>query len=774
MSVGVDIGGGMVCADTHATIENSTLSNNIADGVNGSGGAINFYGGYVTHIVKNCLLTGNSATAGGGAISSNVFATPEIMNCTFGNNTAGKLGGAIFCNWSSSTTISDSIFQANNSHAIAEEDFDNSIVKYCLFNDNSDGDYGLYDTVTQQIGTSTGGDLDATNIDGNPLFVAGPLGGFYLSQAAAGQASDSPAINIGSDLASALGLDAYTTRTDDTTDAGVVDIGYHYTDSSSVSQFKLTASVIGGHGRVEPAAGTYYAGTTVALTAIPDNGYRVASWTGTANDTSRAKTNTVVMLSDKDVTVQFDQPRTIVVGSDPNYTTIQRAIDEAADGDIVMLPTGTYTPPSPFGGLRIINKGITLTSENPDDPDGAAATVLEGYGLYIATAQSEAIVDGITFRSSRINIFSCSPTVRNCVFTQCRIVGANGQNGNLSDGIPGVSVEGGAMHIVNGSPTVQNCVFDGCSVDGGNGGRGANGVISPVYHPAGWDGGWAGWAYGGAVYCGFNSSPSFTDCSFTDCTATGGDGGNGGTGYSFPPIAKGGRGGNWVWAPSEEPGPFTVPWWLDGTLTFWDGWQFAPYADPNIVPGISYLWPPSLSRWKDYWKYSGYGGAVFCENESSPKFLRCTFTDSHTFGGVSGMGGISGPVQPGQRYNIENFGGALYACHGSNPELVDCSFTICSADTSFDPRSYNPSDPNDPNSPDDIYVSYGGAVAIEDDCSVKFINCDINDSNACIGGGIWWSESNVTFIDCNLADNTAYHGGALYSVDSTGTVDNST
>ena len=56
-----------------------------------------------------------------------------------------------------------------------------------------------------------------------------------------------------------------------------------------------------------------------------------------------------------------------------------------------------------------------------------------------------------------------------------------------------VTVAGGAMQITNGSPTVQNCIFTNCSVTGGDGGRGANGIPQ---HPVGFDGGWGGWAWG--------------------------------------------------------------------------------------------------------------------------------------------------------------------------------------------------------------------------------------------------------------------------------------
>jgi len=340
-------------------------------------------------------------------------------------------------------------------------------VKYCLFDNNSDGDYLVYDTLARQGEVLTGPALDATNIAADPLFVAGPLGGYYLSQSASGQGVDSPAVNAGSDLASQFDLSDYTTRTDGAEDAENVDIGYHYRDHTDLPLYALTAAVIGGHGTVQPASGTYYAGLPVTVTALPAKGWRVASWSGTVNDASKALTNLVIMGPDRDVSLWLDQPRTIVVGSDPNYTTIQRALDEAVAGDVVILPTGTYDPPYPLNDIEIIDEGVTLTSVNPDDPTVVAATVLRGYRFYVATVDSEAIVDGLTIMngttidsggnvivSGGVDIFSCSPTIRNCVFRDCRVWGASPPNNTQDpdDGPNGGSVGGGAMTIINGSP----------------------------------------------------------------------------------------------------------------------------------------------------------------------------------------------------------------------------------------------------------------------------------------------------------------------------------
>jgi hypothetical protein len=59
-------------------------------------------------------------------------------------------------------------------------------------------------------------------------FAAGPRGSYYLAHVAAGQARDSLGIDAGSQPSSASPVAGRTTRTDAASDAGTVDIGYHY------------------------------------------------------------------------------------------------------------------------------------------------------------------------------------------------------------------------------------------------------------------------------------------------------------------------------------------------------------------------------------------------------------------------------------------------------------------------------------------------------------------------------------------------------------------
>jgi hypothetical protein len=740
-------GGGLACVATQAQIRDYTIKDNLADGEGAYGGAIAFYGGYVTHEVKNCLVVNNFATASGGAISCNLFAAPQIKNSTFADNSTGLHGGAVFADWGSEPAITDCIFTNCNSRAVCEEDVGGAAIIYCLFHDNPDGDYGIWDSFTGTTDTYTGparlnGILgNSDNRDGNPLFVTGQLGDYYLSQVAAGQSKNSPALDAGSDFADNLGLNTYTTRTDNVKEADtIVDIGYHYRDPLTLPQYQLTVTVLGGHGTAEvikpdpisydPITGiyTYYGGTLVTLVATPDTGYRVGIWSGgTINDASKATKNYVVMGSNRQIVVQFEQPKTIFVPTS-EYPTIQHGIDAAVDGDVVMVGAGVYVPAYPFAALEILNKAITLTSTNPDDPKCIASTVLVGHMFEILDVGPDTIIQGFTVRNSNhtapdgVNVTS-----------------------EADDGPNGASIEGGVMILIQASPTIRNFVIEDSSVTAGDGAAGDNGTAD---HPPGFDGGWGGWAYGGAVYCTMESSPTFKNCTFRNCYARGGNGGNGGNGYQ---TAHGGRGGSWEWAPSIETGPGTGYW------MWWDGWQYGPYdkdGNPIPVPAVPY------GFYLDYWKYSGYGGAIYCELDSSPKFLDCTFDNNHTYGGDCGVGGTLWPT-PDRNLDIENYGGAIYAGADCSPEFTRCIFRNNSADLST------------VDSPEDVVVSFGGAVCLEEGASSKFTDCSLTTNSASLGGAIYWADNSaMTITDCNVMDNTAYHGAGLYALYSTGTITN--
>ncbi|MBN1787750.1 MAG: hypothetical protein JW806_05085 [Sedimentisphaerales bacterium] len=229
-SIGWSYGGGIYCDASSIYVYNCKISGNTSKGgygVSDTGygdtpppSAGRSYGGGIaiesgSSVIDNCLIIENrtvpirddygyGASVGGGiaCYKSNTI----VRNCTIvGNDTFASLGdysgggGGIY----GPATVINSIVWGNLSGNQLSD------VLSVSYSDIEDGYAG------------TG------NIDVHPSFVTGPLGDYYLSQAAAGQ-FNSPCVDAGSDMAANLGMDKYTTRTDEIYDGGIVDMGYHY------------------------------------------------------------------------------------------------------------------------------------------------------------------------------------------------------------------------------------------------------------------------------------------------------------------------------------------------------------------------------------------------------------------------------------------------------------------------------------------------------------------------------------------------------------------
>jgi len=150
-----------------------------------------------------------------GAIHCAYSCAPTILNCTLANNTASGNGGGIYCRDYSAPNLKNCILWGNTPLQIF---------------------VGGTSVPTVVYSDIQGGWSGTGNLDSNPLFVAGPLGSFYLSQIAAGQSANSPCLNGGQDLAAntcypttsgPYCLNGLTTRTDHYPDGGAVDLGFH-------------------------------------------------------------------------------------------------------------------------------------------------------------------------------------------------------------------------------------------------------------------------------------------------------------------------------------------------------------------------------------------------------------------------------------------------------------------------------------------------------------------------------------------------------------------
>lgn len=210
-----DKGGGIGIAGAYPTLKNLVVKDNLA----GYGGGIGVVGTTSGARLINCLVINNATNFAEGGGIYNSQADIEASLCTIRGNSAGtkKGGGYYQSGTSASGVFTDSTFWENTASSgyqvyIYQGPF---TFNYC---NHANGASDVAGTVTHNF----------CQHDQDPLFVAGPAGNHYLSQIAAGQGADSPCVDAGSDTAAALGMDTKTTRTDEVTDAGQVDIGWHY------------------------------------------------------------------------------------------------------------------------------------------------------------------------------------------------------------------------------------------------------------------------------------------------------------------------------------------------------------------------------------------------------------------------------------------------------------------------------------------------------------------------------------------------------------------
>ena len=247
-------GGGISCnSENNLTIENCEFFDNTS--VDGGGISVR----QCLADIVNCLFVGNSASAKGGGVYvwwTNLLIINNIKNCTFIHNTANQDGNDIACEVNSSLTITDSLFWNLNENISQQISIRSSLQPSQVTISYSDIK-GNISSIDKDNGcTLTWGN---ENIDADPQFTMGPNGDYYLSQSSSGQIINSPCVDKGSALSSALGLFEYTTRTDEVNDTGIVDMGYHYPTPSPPSNDECSGAEI-------IMKNTIYYGTTITAT----------------------------------------------------------------------------------------------------------------------------------------------------------------------------------------------------------------------------------------------------------------------------------------------------------------------------------------------------------------------------------------------------------------------------------------------------------------------------------------------------------------------------
>ena len=163
------------------------------------------------------------------------------------------------------------------------------------------------------------------------------------------------------------------------------------------------------------------------------------------------------------------------------YDYIRHAISEAGPGDHIVVSPGIYAENINFGG-----KSLTLSSDDPNDPNVVAATIIDGSNHAVTFAGSEdanSVLVGFTITDANTAIYcsNVSPTIANCVIVDNSGAGIELHNGsnpiitnskiicNAGAGVEMWVKKGGRIIIYN-YPTVANCVIAENSQHGISGG----------------------------------------------------------------------------------------------------------------------------------------------------------------------------------------------------------------------------------------------------------------------------------------------------------------
>jgi parallel beta-helix repeat protein len=125
----------------------------------------------------------------------------------------------------------------------------------------------------------------------------------------------------------------------------------------------------------------------------------------------------------------FGAPRLWWVDDDgpADFDNIQEAIDSSWHGDTIAVKKGTYNQNIVFSG-----KAVTLTSENPNDPNIVQSTIITAAGGYSVTfdfgEDGNSIITGFTITGRGISCYGTSPTIVKNIIRDCTNYGISGQN----------------------------------------------------------------------------------------------------------------------------------------------------------------------------------------------------------------------------------------------------------------------------------------------------------------------------------------------------------
>jgi len=181
---------------------------------------------------------------------------------------------------------------------------------------------------------------------------------------------------------------------------------------------------------------------------------------------------------------------TLTVGPG-GYDSIQAAIDDANNGDTIVVTAGTY-----LENIDFLGKAVTLRSADPNDPCVVASTIIDG-----SAPNDPNIASAVTFVNGE------GP---DSVLTGFTIINGTGQSDPCGASWSSKGTCGGGVFCRGASPTITKNLFRNCSAGYGGGAIYCHDQASPTITENSFEHNYAGW-YGGAIFARLKCSPEISN-----------------------------------------------------------------------------------------------------------------------------------------------------------------------------------------------------------------------------------------------------------------------
>ncbi len=715
-------GGGLYYCD--GSITNCTITGNTTD----DGGGLHNCDGPIT----NCSITGNMANSYGGGLLS---CDGTITNCTIRGNTAFSGGGLYECDG----TITNCIVWHNHAWVSGDQIYQSSIPTHSSIQDWFDGGIGNIsgDPMFADTSSSDPTDWDLRLLPVSPCVDTGtntPPGGLLATDI---EGFPRPFDGDGNDN-SVADMGAYELHVDPNlpylhvTDRFTYYIAFEGDENPPAQSLTIT-----NYGSQPLNWQLDLTGKPDWLTVSPtsgslghdvsDNVTLSADITGLSRGLYRYSfevADPAAQNSPQIMNVNLSIGSTIYVPG--NYPTIQAAINDAIEGETIIVSPGTFTENINFNG-----KNIILASTDPENSNIVASTTIDGNQngsvvTFSGAETSACVLKGFTItngdktddssRGGGIKGNSTQAWITNCIITGNTAIyggGINSCNGIISNcTISGNFARGtGGLFRCNG--TITDCIIsNNYSTSGGP---------TSQYGPGS---GGLGWCYGIIRNCTISYNTTATrggglsycdgiidNCTINDNTATYGGGG------------------------LYECNGTITNCTIAGNTAYWDGGGLYECNGSITHCTIS-------SNTAD----DSGGGLWDCDGPIS----NCMISDNMTDGSGGGLGGCDGPIT---HCTIRgNSRGGLWDCNGPisncvisentiNGGLADCDGSITNCMITDNTSSY-----------------YGGGLYL---CDGSITNCIITgNASEERGGGLADCPGEIS--NCIITGNTSDGGGGLH------------